>query len=686
MRKQILNQSESTFLKKKPIIEPFFCFLLLLCMVSGCSQVDTRDDKPQYYPPQEQTKPPEEQIPETSPPIVEDATKATAPPSQRIPDVEIGLLFTRQDRDSINSIMNKALEYSINHIELGGELIHTVDELILNPAKRSVVEDIVRQAEGLGISSYIRSQELNLEGRSFQFNLIAPLAVARQTAYREVLKSIPEIDGIVLSFDHAQLKPWEAIVLPGQPPLSPQERIQFVIDMIRSVVVDECNRRLMIRVTPASESFPWLTEVLESYPEEKISVITPVPLIETNPLQPWQFDLYATESHPTLLEIDLNAANLGGTRFLNCIGEELLQILQNARSRNITGMVGEINAENFAVLNTPLKINLFILSKILSQPQIPQDLVWDEAIQRIYGVFPASEEGRILQKILRNSSFWWRRANMAKGIPLFSYRGNLLENKDFLSPLESLEKDPKNPGVQFILDELKNPRKQTLVDLAQEAFEAKSWFEQSATELKHLSTALNPSDFDWLQQRLEHQRLLTDLLFYIKQCYWGFELWKQTKDENEVLHLEANLQHLEQKAKQLTQQSDSTYAVFYAKRIQDFTANIRAEFPRVILGWKDRKWNRLRNISIEQVGPEAVEIRWTSEHPSYARLFVSTTPLVFELTKSAETNMPAQEHKIRLEGLQAEKQYLLRVQCSSPEKETTNSGVYIFQLEPSTLL
>ncbi|RJP31361.1 MAG: fibronectin type III domain-containing protein [Candidatus Omnitrophota bacterium] len=656
--------------------------LLFMMIAAGCSQVERRDD--QYSISQE----PQRIVPVEMPPSsdIDIAPSESTLSPKKEPETEFGIRLTRADRYSVNSILEKVLEYGITHVQLGGELITTVDDLILNPEKKAFVEAISRRNQSMGIHTYIWSSELNLEGRTFHFNWTAPLVVARQSAYRSVLQAVPEIDGVVLNFENAFLKPWEAVIPAGLPPFSSRERIRFVIDMVRSVVVDEMGKRLLVYAGTGKEEYAtWLTEILENYPEEKITVITHASLQGNEFLDVWHPHFRTVGLHRHLLECDLTASAFGGMRFFNCLTDDLYEIWSQSRLHDVKGMIGLVEGEDFSRLATPLQMNLFSLAKMVFQPDIPPDMIWNESIQRVFGLFPASNEGQSLQALLRNSFFWWRRAGMVKGIPLLSYRGDLPEHADLIQPLKLIDSDALHPGIRFLLDELENPRKQTLIDLAQETLETTTWFNRAIRELEHIASSLNPSDYEWLKQRFEQQRLLANVYYYIKQCYWGFRYWEKNKSEEEALILEAHLQRLQQIGEHLEQQINSTDEIFYAKRIRDFVADIRGHFPRVILGWRDRQWNYLSDIRIKQAGPESVELSWTSEQPSISRVFATTGFPIFEITKSA-VETPTLEHRVILDGLKRGARYIFKVQCSTEDGKVTNSGEYLFQTMPAPLL
>ncbi len=662
------------------------CLVLILILLSSCSQTERRERRP-IAPIPPQSPPPEstQQESSASRPAIVDATKPVVAPPPVLPETEIGLLLTVPDSESVDYFMDKALEYSVTHVQFGRDILDAVDDLILNQNRRDFVRTAAKKAKNLGISPYIWSREINIEGQTFPFNWAAPLVAARQSAYRSVLESIPEIEGVVLTFEDALLKPWDAVIPEGLSPLSVPQRIQFVIDMVHSVVVDEFDKRLLVRVkTGFKEHSELIMNALKTYPSDQVTIISGAYYSGLDPLSPWEPIVPQSLPHRQLLECDLTASALGGNFFLTCMPDDLYDIWSCAQSRDMKGVVGLVQKRNYSIRNTPHEITWFALSKMVAQPGAPLDLIWDEAIQRQYGLFPASEEGQQLQKILSASSDWWRRAAVAKGLLVFSYQGEIPAGRNLLDSLPSLDSIDENAALEFLIDELKSPKKQTLIDLAQEAYEVSSWFDNALSNLNSISPNLVPTQYEQIRRRLATQRFYATAWFYIKQCFWGFKLWQRTKDENEALYLEAHLKELEKIAKTHAQKMESLPHA-NVQRIWDFVAGIREEFPRVILGWKKREWNRLNEIHIKQAGPESVIISWTSEMPSTSRVFVTTHPPLFELTKPA-TNKPTTQHQVRIHGLNSDKQYVFKVQCMTADGDITTSGDYTFHLKPEPFL
>ncbi|MGC9327436.1 MAG: hypothetical protein ACP5I1_07360, partial [Candidatus Hinthialibacter sp.] len=161
---------------------------------------------------------------------------------------------------------------------------------------------------------------------------------------------------------------------------------------------------------------------------------------------------------------------------------------------------------------------------------------------------------------------------------------------------------------------------------------------------------------------------------------WGFEYWKKTRDEKEALCLEAHLQKLEHLADVWEERYPQDLNPGNSDLIRSWVKRIRQKFPRVILGWKERRWNQIKEVDIHQTGPDSVEVQWKSSQPASAKVFVADQLPIFERMTSV-SSYPATEHKARVTNLKPGGIIYLKIQVQSEDGQITNSGVFPFQLE-----
>ncbi|MBZ0258937.1 hypothetical protein K8I31_22940, partial [bacterium] len=205
-------------------------------------------------------------------------TQTPTPPPAPQPKYEFGFIVRHPSTLESTDWIDLAAKNHATHIQIGGDTIKAVEDLIFNTNLQNQVRQVARQAEQESLKVYVWSRELNLGDGLFRFDPTDPFYAARQAAYRNVLKQLPEIDGFVLQFADAQSPPWSAVADPTVAPLDPIQRIQIVINMVKSVVVDEMNKDLWIRVgDEGSQAVEWISSAIQTISSPKVGIILTQP-------------------------------------------------------------------------------------------------------------------------------------------------------------------------------------------------------------------------------------------------------------------------------------------------------------------------------------------------------------------------------------------------------------------------
>jgi len=592
---------------------------------------------------------------------VEPVTEAIKPPEPE-KKVDYGWILASQDRSSTLALLSQAKGYGVKQAQIGGGIYNSIDDLIFDSGKKDFVRAIAMQLKSDGIEPYLWSRELTLDGSSFRFAETDPLLAARQAAYRMALQLMPEIDGVVLTFDGAKLPPWDAAIPEGQTTLSPMEKIQFVVNAVKKAVVDDLGKRLMVRTTaPTPEVEGWIGEALRNFPPNELSVIAPLSQAEGMSIQ---------IGRRVWVETDLSGSSFGS----DLSNYDRLGALMEKGL--IAGVAARVQSDQGT--NAPNDLDLYTLSHFLRDPSASMELIWQEWIQNRYGWLPSSWEGITMLGLLHSSREWDRKASLVKNHYDFAVNGDI-------PPQRKSKDDPfyiafgQDSRYEGIDKELQQPERQTLADLSEEAFEICEGLDKTLQELDQLKPRLLTQDYGDLHSQIERQRRIAGMYYYAKQCLWGFLLWKRTWDEPEALCLEANLERLEGLADEMERDYGPNAVPGNPGRIRSFVADIRQDFPRVILGARERVWNKLHDVSIKQTGPESVEIVWRSDRPSLSRVFAAKDLPEFQLNVPAST-LPDVNHRCVINGLQPGVIYYFKTQCVTENGEVTNSGTYTLRL------
>ncbi|MFB3786045.1 MAG: fibronectin type III domain-containing protein [bacterium] len=599
---------------------------------------------------------------------------------------EVGWLVGSRDRFSAEDLLGAAAEGQVTQVQVGGDVLQAVDDLILDSSQGDFVRQLARQLDAQGIDTLVWSRELHLESKNFRFLITDPLVAARQAAYRTALTAIPEIDGVVLSFDGALLEPWNAEIPSGFTNTAMPDRIRFIIDMVKPVIVDEMGKRLFLYVNASSlQAIDWITEALSAYPADSFTLVLPLNLPQgamVGPVNPYLDELAA---RPRMILCDLAGGVFGGPRFLVSLGGELGRYNSGLGRENWRGMVTPVHLAAGAVYNSLNAVNLLALAELARNPETIPAVPWTDWIQRTYGAAPMTREGQTLRKIYESSYLWACKLAFVKQCFLFADQGDLPLPGQVNRRLAEKWEQRLGQGYQYACRELRAPRKQTLLDITQEAYEAMNGLEQALQDLENIRNNLHPMEYEDLNRRLVHERRMAEVMYYAKQTYWGLQLWESTKDEDEALCLEANLQRLERLADEIERNYGGEVRPGDPGRIREWVSVIRHSFPRVLFGARERNWNKIQNVVIRQTGPSGAEVQWTSAWPSTSRIFVTTQLPVYDRMQPV-SEFAATRHQIPLENLQPGVWYYIKIQCTSEKGEVTNSGEFRVQLEAQPVM
>ena len=656
--------------------------LTLSLLMTGCSSTPKVSQSPAVINPKEIKPTPVPRVEQPKPQEMVPSEITRNEPLKEESIYQTGWLLTSPDQKSTQEAVSGAIKFGVKNVQLGGDIINTVDDLILNPQKRDYVRAVASKLDQSGIETYVWSRELQMEGKTFIFQLNAPMVAARQAAYRYALKDNPQIDGVVLSFAGAMLNPWDVQIPEGYPNLSPAERIRFIVDMVKGVVVGEMQKKLLIRFDArTAEQKQWLAQVLDQYPAENLQVIVPMPLFsayEQNSL-----DLYNASlvRHKVFIEYDLLGDKFGGSSMLCALPDLMYYKTQKYLGMNLAGGIGLVQGKSGTIANTANEINVFALFHIFKGKPIIADQIWNGWLERRYGVYASTREGDTLKRILQSSADTRKKMFLTKELPIIIGTNEPVPAASSLAYLFATDNENAVLGnFRYIKEELLTPKEQTLYDAAQEAFEAIEQTQKNRSSLEVLSGGLKPEDFEEFSRSFSMQDLISKVCFYAKQSYLGFKFWNATQSENEALYLESNLKNLEQLALEIDTEFGNNAAPARADQIRAFVNSIRGKFPKVLLGEKERTWNKIKNITVRQTGPQSAEISWKTEQLCTSTLFITSNLPIFDQMVPV-SNEPTDEHRMLLQSLSPGKTFYYKIQCKTYDQKVVNSGIITFRLE-----
>lgn len=296
--------------------------------------------------------------------------------------------------ENAKSVIEKAEDYQINHLQLSHHLIHDLME-IKNPEKRKTCNELITYAHAKGIDevlvwdhalyslSYYPDKfksgpngTINLDNQEFWEWL--------KNDYREMLNLIPAIDGIILTFIEtgARVEDQHSDILK-----TPAEKLAKVIDEIASVIIDERHLKLYARTfIYTHEELSNLLTCIDNIENENIILMVkevPHDFFLTHPVQSYIDEL----DKPVLIEFDAAHEYSGQGIIANTFVEktaERWRFYQN--KKNVIGYVARIDRYGTTkIIDRPSEILLYTLNELSNNPSISDENIYDNFITSKYG-------------------------------------------------------------------------------------------------------------------------------------------------------------------------------------------------------------------------------------------------------------------------------------------------------------
>jgi hypothetical protein len=440
-----------------------------------------------------------------------------------------GWLVHSPNRTYLDHVLDAAHRHNVNHLELSHDIIMYVDQITANPELAKLIEEIAARAAKKGIATYVWAHELNTKAKNLELD---PESAAgrkfwesRRAAYEKALAACPSLAGVVLMFGSSHTEVWH---IKSEEPfwqkLSMAERIQFVVRQVQSVVVGKHKKRLFVRdFNHGPHELRWLIEALRDF----------AGIIVISKPEPQDFQLYYPHSPsigaygntPQILEMDLNGEYWGQSLIPVSQVGYLRYRLGHGVAKKISGAVGRIDTYANAALGTPSEINVFAFARLLENPDLSEQALYDEWLQKRHGLKPGSEAARGLQAILVRTFEMARKTYYTLGFwtwkELSSVPRTAASIDRCIVGRSNALWDPDQKGLE---KRLARPDVATVRAILAEKAEAVGLADENVKAAAALKGQLAAEDFDDFQRRL---RLAADgahVYQAIAAAYWRIKL------------------------------------------------------------------------------------------------------------------------------------------------------------------
>ena len=290
--------------------------------------------------------------------------------------------------------INAAASYNINHLQLSHDLVMDLQE-VRDPERQKLVNSLILKAHNAGIKEVVAWDHAlyNLKyypdeyktGPGGTINLDNPAFWNwfRQD-YRNMLKLIPEIDGIVLTFIETGARAENQY---SEKLKTGAEKLAAVVDAVAEVICEEQGKKLYIR-TFAYTDAEYMNTIgcIGHIKSNKIILMmkeTPHDFFLTHPN-----DKYAgTINRPTIMEFDAGNEFNGQGVVANTWPEYIIRRWSELIQRpNVIGYVARTDRyRNTRLVGTPNEILLYTLKRYSEDQKVTASQMYDEFIALKYG-------------------------------------------------------------------------------------------------------------------------------------------------------------------------------------------------------------------------------------------------------------------------------------------------------------
>lgn len=293
-----------------------------------------------------------------------------------------------------------APDYGINHVQLSHGIVHYADDLLAEPERAELVDDLAALAHQSGLEVVMWTHELHdvpaelmRDGRvNFDDDALWEWL---QEKYRKVFQSCPSVDGIVLSLHETSSPVYDDTKVDSILPKA--ERVTKLVRQMY-LVCHEAGKTLYVRTFAyMPDELQWLIEGLRAAPDD-VRIMSKCVPHDWQPAYPDNPAIGAFPGKVQIVEFDLGQEYYGSNALPFDETGYLKKRLSHAVGRGCKGAVARIDRGKRHCLGTVNEFNLKAFSLLVSDPYADLDGFWKEYCTETYGAEAAPYVERALRR------------------------------------------------------------------------------------------------------------------------------------------------------------------------------------------------------------------------------------------------------------------------------------------------
>lgn len=592
-----------------------------------------------------------------------------------------GWILTQNDPAYNRSVIARLGEYGVTHVQLSHSIIDQIDALG-DEAVADRVQTLARDIHAQGAEVAVWSHELGIDRLTFCFDPQSADMQARMQVYRQALRRVPEIDGVVLVFGSAASEIY--VVQPSCHPekyLSPVERYKAVIEALAQVVMDEFGKRLYISdFYHKAFEIPILRQALAE---------TRRPIVVMSKTEPNDFEPYyplspligSVGEHDQILDLDCAGEYWGQSQLPFVAVEYFVQRFRESRqalaagSGRFAGSACRVDRYEHSAFDGANLANIDAHAALVRQPDADWRDILRRHIESHYGLPADSAANGELLRLLQRTYWIGRKMYYAKGDWAFRKGSNLpISNWGAFEILLDKSISQWDPSYLPITAQLVTPNRQTLLELLQEKQEAVDLAEENLEHFAALREKLEPDAAENLQSQLLKQHWATHIwfnmagaLFATRHCLTHVE--SHFNDDTRAW-VPWHVGELRRLADALEQQDFDPYP-FPAEEIRALADSFRLGSGEA----RPAQWLRIQGIDLGEVGAHSVGLQWIGAAGITYRVQLSQKLPDYQVVSADIQGTGPLSASVS--GLAPDSPYWLRIQASRAD-ESMVSGDYPF--------
>lgn len=489
-------------------------------------------------------------------------------------DVKGWTILSDSYEDELATI-EAAPAYEINHLQLSHKLVMDLREM-KNSGKREVVSKLVNYAHKKGVKEVVLWDHalygLDYYPKQFKSGPGGTIDLDNpgfwswfKADYREMMKLVPEADGLVLTFIEtgARAEKQHSLKLKTN-----EEKLAAVVDAVASVVCDELDKKLYIRTFAYTDAeYSNTIGCLEHIKSQKVVLMmkeTPHDFFLTHPN-----DKYAgTINRPTIMEFDCGNEFNGQGIIANTWPQYILKRwVDFLRRPNIIGYTARTDRYgDTRIVGHTSEILLYALKRYTEDTTLNAGHISEEFISKRYGekAVPYVKPAFDLSFEIVSSVLYTLGTNVANHSKLnfdpypssyarhvsgkwinppvvyvahdvnrtFHYWKDVI---DHLAParLKTFDGSIKTEAPFVISNQWVTPEEKMDTSFYRYILAEKTYGVKLAAQalnyIKEAETHLSPADYMDLYQTFERTLLTAQLYESVSRAYWGYRIYARGK-------------------------------------------------------------------------------------------------------------------------------------------------------------